>query len=83
MKKYLVFILSFLVLHAGFQVVTGMFLTMAYTPDPASAFSAASQAAPVRQEVSFGEASFLPLPAALLSATIAYILSQKMVRTGK
>jgi quinol-cytochrome oxidoreductase complex cytochrome b subunit len=77
-----VFITSFLLLHAAFQVVSGVVLTMTYTPDVTSAYAAAGQDHPLPQKVSFGTVSFIPWLATLLSATIAYFLSQKWVRSG-
>ncbi|MFJ5621503.1 hypothetical protein ACIQD3_01975 [Peribacillus loiseleuriae] len=75
MKKYLVFIISFIVLYAGFQLLSGVILTAFYTPD----FSEMGSS----QEVVFGEVSSIPLFATLLIASLSYLLSRKVSRFSK
>lgn len=70
MKKFSVFIISFVTLYIVFQVVSGLILTAFYTPNFTSVANDLSQ------EVSFGSSSN-PLLLALLTATVAYFLSQK------
>lgn len=72
LKKYVVFILSFVLLYTVFQVLSGWLLTVLYTPDP---FLMNSNAI---QQVEFGQVSFLPYLVTLLVATLAYIFSQKL-----
>lgn len=72
LKKYVVFILSFVLMYTVFQVLLGWLLTTLYTPDPFPMNSNASQ------EVEFGQVSFIPFLATLLVATLAYFLSQKL-----
>ncbi|MCP3032472.1 hypothetical protein LF817_14185 [Halobacillus sp. A1] len=75
MKKYLIFIVSFILLYLVYQMASGILLTMNYTPD----FSSVGGFAP--QEVSFGNRSF-HLLVILLIASIAYVISQ-LLKTKK
>lgn len=77
MKKYFIFILSFLVLYFAFQILSGAILTALYTPDLSTVGGSFSQ------EVSFGKTNTIPLLGILLVATLAFILSQKSVKTVK
>ncbi|MGE8082048.1 hypothetical protein [Peribacillus loiseleuriae] len=77
MKKYLVFIISFILLYTVFQILSGVMLTAFYTPD----FSAIE--GNYSQEVGFGKVSSIPLLVTLLIATLAYFLSQKVFRISK
>lgn len=76
MKKFSVFIISFVTLYIAFQVVTGLILTAFYTPNFTSVANDLSR------EVSFGNASN-PLLLAVLTAAVAYFLSQKKFRISK
>ncbi|MFB7642070.1 hypothetical protein ACFRH9_29180 [Peribacillus butanolivorans] len=76
MKKYLVFIISFVMIFMAFQIVSGLILTASYTPD----FS--SIGGNLSQDVAFGTSS-IPLLSTLLIATLAYFFSQRKVRTSK
>lgn len=58
------------------QIVSGLILTASYTPD----FS--SIGGNLSQEVEFGTTS-IPLLLALISATLAYFLSQKRFKMPK
>lgn len=69
-KKFSVYIISFVVLFMAFQLVYGLILTSFYKPNFTSV------AIPLNQEKSFGRASFSFL-STLLIATVAYCLSQK------
>lgn len=73
MKKYLVFSISFLVLYILIQISSGLILTAFYTPD----FSSAGQ------EIVFGQTTYTPFLMIFISATIAYLLSQKLGKTPK
>ncbi len=80
MKKYMVFVVSFLLLFSLFivsaEVLSGMYLTSAYTPDIKEAWNA-NAALPQQTVILSTNSSFLlTLVPALLSATIAYFLSQ-------
>jgi hypothetical protein len=77
LKKYFVFILSFIVLFVGFQLLSGAILTALYTPD----FSAIGGG--FSQEVEFGKTNAIPLLGTLLVATLAYFLSQKVFKAAK
>ncbi|MBU7595157.1 hypothetical protein FVO58_22095 [Metabacillus halosaccharovorans] len=72
MKKYVVFILSFVLLYIVFQILSGLLLTALYTPD----FSSINNN--VSQEVLFGQTSIIPFLGTLLVATLAYFLSRKI-----
>ena len=77
LKKYVVFIISFILLYTVFQLLSGMILTSFYTPD----FSAIE--GNLSQNVEFGEVTSIPLLITLFIATFAYILSQKILKTAK
>ncbi len=76
LKKYLVFIISFATIYTVFQIVSGLILTASYTPDFSSIEGNLSQ------EVVFGTTS-IPLLITLLTATLAFFLSQKKFRISK
>lgn len=76
MKKFSVFIISFITLFIAFQILSGLILTAFYTPN----FTPVTNN--LGPEVSFGSASN-PLLLALLTATVAYFLSQKIFRISK
>jgi hypothetical protein len=75
LKKYVVFILSFVLLYTVFQILSGYILTALYTPDLYSINNNVSQ------EVVFGQTSIISFLATLLVASVAYFLSQKLVTT--
>ncbi|WP_156856151.1 hypothetical protein [Oceanobacillus sp. AG] len=82
MKKYLVFIVSFIVMFIVFQVLSGMFLTWIYTPDISSAWSMSaglSQKTVITGSNSFG----LPLLTAALAASVAYVILVKFAGRRK
>lgn len=72
MKKYVVFIGSFVLLYIVLQFLSGWVLTFLYTPDLSLTNNNLSQ------EVVFGETSIIPLLVTLSIATLAYFLSQKL-----
>ena len=79
MKKYLVFIVSFIVMFTVFQVLSGMFLTWIYTPDISSAWSMSTGL--FQETVITGSNSFgLPLFTAGLAASVAYVTLVKFAR---
>ncbi|WP_174734949.1 hypothetical protein [Mesobacillus harenae] len=77
MKRYLVFIACFLLLHTAFQLLLGLWLTAAYIPD----FSALEQSS--KQEVVFGENSWGSSFFMFVAATIAYFISHLSLKTAK
>ena len=82
MKKYLVFIVSFIVMYTVFQILSGMFLTWIYTPDMSSAwFMSAdlSQGTLITGSNSLG----LPLLTAVLAASGAYFILLKFAERRK
>ena len=74
LKKFLVFISSFVVIFMAFQIVSGLILTASYSPDFLSVN--------LSREMSFGYDSN-PLLLTLLTATLAYYISQKKFRISK
>lgn len=72
MKKYIVFIFSFVLFYMLVQLLSGWVLTAFYMPDLSLTNSNLSD------EVVFGQSSFLPLITSLTIATISYYLSQKL-----
>lgn len=77
MKKYIVFICSFVVLYIPLQILSGWILTAFFVPDISSAISKASH------EVSFGQSSIIPFLTTLSIATLAYFFSQHSLVTNK
>ncbi|MEC2076332.1 hypothetical protein [Metabacillus fastidiosus] len=77
MKKYLIFIISFVLLYVVFQISSGLLLTAFYTPDFYALESVSSQNGVI------GETISIPLLATLIIATLAYFLSQKTFKTSK
>ena len=69
LKKYVVFLISFVLSYLAYQIFAGWILTALYTPD----FSLMSTSS---QEVLFvGQNLIVPLLSALSIATLAYFLS--------
>ena len=75
LKKYLVFIISFILLNLVFQIGSGVFLTATYTPN----FS--SIEGDLSQEVVFEETNQISFLVTLITATLVYFFSQKLFRT--
>ena len=73
MKKYVVFVISFVVLSIGFQLLSGWIVTALY--DPVSTIYNKH----VHQEIAFGQNSLFLLLSTLVVATVAYFLSQQIV----
>ncbi|GAB3053746.1 hypothetical protein [Virgibacillus ainsalahensis] len=82
MKKYIIFAISFILLFSLFQVLSGMFLTLTYTPDISEAWN---RSADLSQEVVIkgsGSSFLLTLSIAFLSATIAYFIPKKITKNN-
>ena len=77
MKKYFVFIISFILLYTVFQILSGMILTAFYTPDFSTIEGNFSQ------NVVFGEGTSIPLLVTLFIATSVYFLSKKNLKLQK
>lgn len=80
MKKYLIFAVSFLLLFFIFQVLSGMLLTYMYTPNVEEAWKASAN---LSQEViikSSHSPFLLTIVIGLLSASVAYFLSGKIIK---
>jgi len=85
MKKYIVFAISFILLFSLFQllfqVLSGTLLTFMYTPDMEEAWNSSAN---LSQEVVFKSNHhpfLLTLFFAFLSATIAYFIPKKFMKT--
>lgn len=70
MKKYLIFAISFIVLFFAFQIFSGYFLTLFYTPNIKEAWNQAGNLP--SSVVMKGSSSFIQLFFAFFAATIAY-----------
>jgi len=80
MKRFLVFFGSFIVIFSLFQMLSGMFLTMVYTPDISEAWDSASH---LSNEVVIGGNPVWPTSImALFSAVCAYFLSNATKKFG-
>ncbi|PEL03298.1 hypothetical protein [Bacillus sp. AFS017336] len=84
MKKYLLFVLSFILLFVVFNVFSGMLQTVFYQPNLSNLWNKVNQ---LPSEVVFVESSLIPtIMIALLSATMAFFmqsrLSKKSVKTN-
>ena len=73
MKKYVVFVISFVMLSIGFQLLSGWIVTALYDP------VLTIYNKPVHQELAFGHHSMFLLLSTLVVATVAYFLSQQIV----
>ncbi|BDG47434.1 MULTISPECIES: hypothetical protein [Parageobacillus] len=72
MKKYMIFLVSFVLLFSLTQMLSGILLTATYNPDLSETRNISAN---LPQEVVFGESSAVPtLILAVLSATIAYFI---------
>lgn len=72
MKKFIIFLLSFIVLSYVFEIGSGLILTLIYTPEITFATTQS-------QTVEFGAiANPFPYSFALLAGCIAYFLSQRL-----
>jgi len=78
MKKYIVFVVSFFAFYFISQILLGMLLTVTYTPDISSAWESVGSTS---QTEIIGNTPFLvPFLLAFLSATVAYIVSNRFVK---
>ncbi|MFD2629473.1 hypothetical protein [Oceanobacillus kapialis] len=83
MKKYLLFLFSFILLFLLFQVVTGLILTFAYTPDIEGAWNR-SAILPKETSIVTDQVSFLvPLVPAFLAASIAYFIPKLFLKNRR
>lgn len=81
MKKYIIFAISFILLFSLFQVLSGIFLTVAYTPDIEEAWNmSANSSEQVAMKGSSNSSFVYTLFIAFLSATIAYFIPKKFTK---
>ncbi|MDQ0232030.1 hypothetical protein [Metabacillus malikii] len=78
MKKYIVFLASFMLLYVAYQYISGFILTLMYTPD-FSAFNM-DEIENLTQEVTFGQqfpfsSDLIPF---IICGSLAFILSEKL-----
>jgi ABC-type Fe3+ transport system permease subunit len=82
-KKYIIFIVSFLVAFLMLQVLIGMFLTFVYTPDIKEAWSLSANL-PQETVIVGGKSQFLlSILYAFIASSIAYIISNKILAYDK
>ena len=78
MKKYIIFAISFIVLFTAFQMVSGYFLTLFYTPDITEAWN---QAGNLSNSIVIKDSfPFISLFFAFLAATLAYFTPKIFVK---
>ncbi|EDL66652.1 hypothetical protein [Bacillus sp. SG-1] len=77
MKKYVIFIISFILMYVIVQVLAGWVLTALYAPT----FPASTSGLP--QEVEFGQVTTIGFLLSLIVATLAFYFTQKFTRTSK
>lgn len=83
MKRYFIFSISFILLFTLFQVLSGVFLTFAYTPDIEEAWNSSANL-PQEVVIKSGHSPFLlTLLVAFISATIAYYIPKKVTNKNK
>lgn len=80
MKKYFVFAISFIVLFFAFQMLSGYFLTLFYTPDITAAWNQAGKLS--SSVVIKGGSVFTSFIFAFFIATAAYFISRKFVKSS-
>ncbi|WP_010530586.1 hypothetical protein [Lentibacillus jeotgali] len=78
MKKYIVFAISFIILFAVFQILSGYLVTFFYTPDITSAWNQVGGLS--NTTVIKGGSSFTSLFIAFLAATLAYFVPKIFVK---
>ncbi|MFD1361302.1 hypothetical protein [Lentibacillus salinarum] len=82
MKKYMMFAISFIVLFLLFQVLSGLFLTLLYTPDIQEAWNSSASLSQETVIKSSRSPFLLTFILAFLSATIAYFIPKKMTKNS-
>lgn len=83
MKKFLVFIISFAILHTISQTVSGIILTKKYLSELTKEENVEkifNQGMGLNQAVDVGNTSFLSFGLALASAAIAYFVAHQVER---
>ncbi|WP_017185770.1 hypothetical protein [Alkalibacillus haloalkaliphilus] len=81
MKKFFLFGVSFVVIFAVFQMLSGMILTWMYTPNVSEAWSMSGSFP--QETVIVGNFSLVSLGIILASTVIAYIISSKIIQLNK
>lgn len=78
MKKYLLFVFSFILLFGVFNVFSGMLQTVFYQPNPTT-LSLWNNVDQLSSEVVFVKSSLLPtIMIALFSATVAFFIQNRL-----
>ncbi|PKR82635.1 hypothetical protein [Heyndrickxia camelliae] len=78
MKKYIIFIVSFILIFSIAQVLSGLFLTATYTPHVSEVWSSSVN---LPKEVTFGRSAFIStFVMAVFSVTIAYFVPKTLKR---
>jgi len=79
-KNYIIFAISFIVLFSAFQILSGYFLTLFYTPDVTEAWNQAGNSS--SSVVIKGSSFFTSLFFAFLVATVAYFIPKIFVKNN-
>ncbi|UTR08809.1 hypothetical protein MM300_12765 [Evansella sp. LMS18] len=73
MKKFLLFISLFLILLMGLQIVSGILLTLQYTPDIAGSYEGGASGGML-----LGDRNLITILIPIAAASIAYFLAGKI-----
>lgn len=79
MKRFIIFVLSFILLFGIFQVLSGLLLTLFYVPNISSTWA---KTADLPQHIEFGRVSAIPFLIAILSAVVAYFIPNIFLKKG-
>ncbi len=77
-KKYIIFAISFIILLSAFQMLSGYFMTLYYTPNITETWNQSGHLS--SNVVIKGSSSFIPLFFAFLAATFAYFTPKIFVK---
>ncbi|UJL46493.1 hypothetical protein KFZ58_00455 [Virgibacillus sp. NKC19-16] len=81
MKRFIIFIVSFVVIFFFIQLASGVVLTTFYTPDLSEAWNMSGN---LPQEVALGKSSYFPtLLIAVVAAALAYLIPKMLKRFSK
>lgn len=81
MKKFFLFLISFIALFTVTQILSGLLLTNLYTPNLSASWSSTTQ---LPQTAYFGNTTFIPtLILAVFSVVVAYFMPHLFKRFSK
>jgi quinol-cytochrome oxidoreductase complex cytochrome b subunit len=82
LKKFFIFAISFALLFIIFQVISGMLLTMLYTPNIEEAWSMSGSLSQETVITGNSNSFLITLFTTLLSAAIAYLIPKKLIKNN-